>query len=115
MVPRHILCRAPSPVSSDLRAPFRPSRWDGSGGWTDLLRQNEGLMDEGRNFPVPRRINRREALKLAFVGGVATTLQACGSRPFHGDGSGRVPRFEATLPILLCLNPHVRTSMGTTT
>jgi spore coat protein A, manganese oxidase len=58
-----------------------------------------------RDFSVPRRINRREALKLAFVGGVATTFQACGSRPFHGDGSGRVPRFEAALPIPPVLEP----------
>jgi hypothetical protein len=44
---------------------------------------------------MPRRIYRRDALKLAFAGGVATMLQACGSGPSHGDASGRVPRFEA--------------------
>jgi len=64
---------------------------------------------------MPGRINRRDASKLAHVGGVATMLQACGSRSSRGGNFETVPRFEAALPISPCLSRHVRTSMGTTT
>jgi spore coat protein A len=47
---------------------------------------------------MPRGINRRDALKLALAGGVATLLQAC-SRPSHGDNSEIVQRFKVSLPI----------------
>jgi hypothetical protein len=52
-----------------------------------------------------RRINRRDALKLTFAGGVAAMLQACGSRSSHGDNSATVPRFDAALPIPPVLEP----------
>jgi len=54
---------------------------------------------------MPRRISRRDALKLTLAGGAATMLQACGSRPSHVDSSQRVPRFEAALPIPPVLEP----------
>jgi hypothetical protein len=61
------------------------------------------------------RITRRDVLKLALAGGVATVLQGCGSRPSHGENPATVPRFEAALPIPPCLSRLVRTSMVTTT
>ncbi len=56
---------------------------------------------------MPRIMNRREALKLAVAGGVATTLQACGSRLSHGApiNAETAPRFEAALPIPPVLEP----------
>jgi hypothetical protein len=45
------------------------------------------------------RITRRDVLKLALAGGVATVLQGCGSRPSPGENPETVPRFEAALPI----------------
>ena len=54
---------------------------------------------------MPRRINRRDALKLALAGGVATLLQECDLRPSHGNSSKVVPRFEAVLPIPPVLEP----------
>ncbi len=56
---------------------------------------------------MPKTINRRDALKLALAGGVATTLQACGSRLSHGAhiNAETTPRFEAALPILPLLEP----------
>jgi len=53
---------------------------------------------------MPRQISRRDALKLALAGGVATVLQAC-SRPSHADKSETVHRFEAALPIPPVLEP----------
>jgi len=53
---------------------------------------------------MPRGINRRDALKLALAGGVATMLQAC-SRPFHPGNSEAVPRFATALPIPPVLEP----------
>src|SRR5260370_23136231 len=53
---------------------------------------------------MPRGINRRDALKLALAGGVATMLQAC-SRPFHPGNSEAVPRFATALPRLPVLEP----------
>jgi hypothetical protein len=51
------------------------------------------------------RITRRDVLKLALAGGVATLLQGCGSRPSHGENPATVPRFEAALPIPPVLEP----------
>lgn len=54
---------------------------------------------------MPRKITRRDALKLALGGGVATLLQACGSRRSQGSYSEAVPRFAAALPIPPVLEP----------
>jgi spore coat protein A len=56
---------------------------------------------------MPRTINRRDALKLALAGGVATTLQACGSPLSHGAGVNSTPvaQFQASLPIPPVLQP----------
>ena len=56
---------------------------------------------------MPKTINRRDALKLALAGGVATTLQACGSRLSHDAHSNAetAPRFEAALRIPPVLEP----------
>jgi spore coat protein A len=51
------------------------------------------------------RITRRDVLKLALAGGVATVLQGCGSRPSPGENPETVPRFEAALPIPPVLEP----------
>src|ERR1700676_5057217 len=60
---------------------------------------------------MPRGINRRDALKLALAGGVATMLQAC-SRPSHGDNSEAVPRFATALPIPPVLEPRRSDEQG---
>ena len=49
---------------------------------------------------MPRGINRRDALKLALGGGVATMLQAC-SLHSHPGNSEAVPRF-ATMSASSC-------------
>lgn len=52
-------------------------------------------------------INRREALKLALAGGVATMLQACGSPPISHEPTvvDPAPRFQRPLPIPPVLEP----------
>jgi spore coat protein A len=51
-------------------------------------------------------INRREALKLALAGGVATMLQACGSPVSHEPTVvDPAPRFQRPLPIPPVLEP----------
>jgi hypothetical protein len=54
---------------------------------------------------MPGRINRRDALKLALVGGVATMLQACGSRPSHGVISRRCLDSKRLCRSLPCFEP----------
>jgi spore coat protein A, manganese oxidase len=54
---------------------------------------------------MPSKITRRDALKLTVGGGVATMLQACGSRRFQGSNSETAPRFVAVLPIPPVLEP----------
>ena len=56
---------------------------------------------------MPKTINRRDVLKLALASGVATTLQACGSRLSHRTpiNAETVPRFEAALPVPPVLEP----------
>jgi FtsP/CotA-like multicopper oxidase with cupredoxin domain len=54
---------------------------------------------------MPKKINRRELLKLAFAGGVATILPGCGSRRSQASNPETVPRFEAALPIPPVLEP----------
>jgi spore coat protein A len=53
---------------------------------------------------MPRGINRRDAVKLALTGGVATMLQAC-SLHSHPGNSEAVPRFATALPIPPVLEP----------
>jgi spore coat protein A len=53
---------------------------------------------------MPKGINRRDALKLALAGGVATMLQAC-SLHSHPGNSEAVPRFATALPIPPVLEP----------
>jgi spore coat protein A len=54
-----------------------------------------------------KTIDRRNALKLALAGGVATTLQACRSRLSHEAYSiaETAPRFESPVPIPRVLEP----------
>jgi hypothetical protein len=60
-----------------------------------------------QKIAMTKTINRRDALKLALAGGVATTLQACGSRPSHEAHiiAETAPRFEAAVPIPPVLEP----------